>query len=551
VKYLLLHLDREHGRLDGDNFLQLARLERDYLEDETRPLAIERWRSALEVFSSRWGREELLRTTRSVVEAGMLGVWTRVLRGASLPATAYEQLDQYGGDQVLTEVWQTLEATRTRWRGRITLQEHERDDLCTLARTVELSAVPLLFGLAPATVTAKDPEPDGSGGLMQEFTAEWAEVGQGLIIAGGALGATVGGLFAALSGSEAMLATTIAAVTGGAGAALGAAWALTRKRALEARAHVVRLQALERAAALRETREHSAQGFREGTLIAGQYRLVQHLGSGASGAIWEAVRLSDAAIVAVKVLRTAMAHDTVAADRLRREAAALGLAWHPNVVEVYDEGNLPDGTIYLVLERLRGESLATRLRRERKLSPQDLLEIALQVCDALGAVHAAGVVHRDLKPSNVYLHQADAQSAPRVKLLDFGIARVEWAETRITNMGAPLGTPGYMSPEQLQGMEVDSRSDLFALGSVLYECLSGEPPPTRLEELWRERAEEAPSGVQRALSDVPPAWRAVIEKATAPAPRDRYQDARAFRDALASLSEGDAPGPKETATSFA
>jgi serine/threonine-protein kinase len=305
--------------------------------------------------------------------------------------------------------------------------------------------------------------------------------------------------------------------------------------------------ALERASALREARERGAAIFREGTVIAGRYRLGPKLGVGASGAIWEATRLADGELVAIKLLRAAVAHDTVAADRLRREAAALGLAWHPNVVEVYDEGHLPDGTSYLVMERLMGESLEARLRACGRLAPEELLPIALQVCDALGAVHAAGVVHRDLKPSNIFLTAADPNDedgSERVKLLDFGIARVEWAETRLTNMGAPVGTPGYMSPEQEQGLEIDARSDIYSLGGVLLHCLTGTPPPLRPADLWSgtvrasRGARRADDGAEAAarpgpeLDALPRAWRAVIERATAPLARDRYRDARSIREAL-------------------
>jgi serine/threonine-protein kinase len=237
------------------------------------------------------------------------------------------------------------------------------------------------------------------------------------------------------------------------------------------------------------------------------------------------------------MLRAAVAHDTIAADRLRREAAALGLAWHPNVVEVYEDGHLPDGTSYLVMERLHGESLAERLRRVGALTPDQLIPIALQLCDALGAVHAAGIVHRDVKPSNIFLAQ-EPGGGIRVKVLDFGIARVEWAETRLTNANAPLGTPGYMSPEQEQGQEIDHRSDVFGMGSVLYECLTGIAPPLHPSEIWehsRDANDEKQSGVQRALHSIPRDFRLVIERAMAPLPRDRFADARALRDALLEL----------------
>ena len=167
------------------------------------------------------------------------------------------------------------------------------------------------------------------------------------------------------------------------------------------------------------------------------------------------------------------------------------------------------------------------------------------MCDALSAVHAAGVVHRDVKPSNIFLTvgRDDPAGTERVKLLDFGIARVEWEETRITNMGAPLGTPGYMSPEQeMGGAEIDGRSDLFSLGAVLYECLVGEPPPPRSPSgLVRmsdsSLASRRDSGTQKAAAFVTPAWSVVLDKAMALQPADRYADARAFAQALRGLGE--------------
>jgi len=196
------------------------------------------------------------------------------------------------------------------------------------------------------------------------------------------------------------------------------------------------------------------------------------------------------------------------------------------------------------MELLRGESLAARLRSKGRLTPRDLLPVAMQVCDALAAVHAAGVVHRDLKPSNIFLavDREDPAGPERVKLLDFGIARVEWEETRITNTGGPLGTPGYMSPEQEAGnSEIDGRSDVFALGAVLFECLVGEPPPPHspsgLVRTGATTAVRFDSGTQKASTLVPPAWRPIIEKAMQMNPADRFQDARSFAQALRGVRE--------------
>jgi serine/threonine-protein kinase len=211
---------------------------------------------------------------------------------------------------------------------------------------------------------------------------------------------------------------------------------------------------------------------------------------------------------------------------LRREAEALRLAWHPNIVEILDQGHLPDGTSYIVMELLTGESLAARIRNRKKLEEREVAPLGLQLCDALVAVHAAGIVHRDLKPSNLIL--VKAPDGERLKVIDFGIARVEWEETRITNMGAPLGTPGYMSPEQESGGQIDARSDLFAVGAILYECLVGEPPPPVPSGLFHKTERSS-------WQQVPEAWRSIIDKAMAPAPENRFQDARSFAQAIRNL----------------
>jgi serine/threonine-protein kinase len=208
-----------------------------------------------------------------------------------------------------------------------------------------------------------------------------------------------------------------------------------------------------------------------------------------------------------------------------------------------------------------------RIRAKGRLSPEELLPIAMEVCDAMTAIHAAGVIHRDLKPSNILLAKVlstgSVSSKPpgdvpgeRVKLIDFGIARVEWEETRITNTGVPIGTPGYMAPEQEAGGEADARSDIFALGACMYEALVGEPPQPVPSGLWvasppppsgrAAPAGPAPSpesgGIRKVRKLVPAPWQAVLERAMAPLPRDRYPDARAFGQALRELKGGTASG---------
>ena len=546
IKSLLSYVQAEHGRAEADAFLLSTKLDRDYLDDETRLVPVELWHSALVAFASRFGREAVLQTAPHIVGPESLGAWAHVLRGTADPGGAYRQLELLGGEQGRTERWRTLASGPTWWRGTIRVRRaspEESDGLCSLARQAELASVPLLFGLPAGQVSAL-PNTDGPQSETEEFSVTWRVPGLWPLGLGLAVGGGVG--VTAAAGSQ-LLELPFGA---GAGLAIGLGLGLLAthewRRRIQARAHLVRIHALERSQTLRETRDRGTAGFQQGVVVAGQYRLTEKLGVGANGTIWEAERLSDGGLVAVKLLRAAVAHDTVAADRLRREAAALGLAWHPNVVEVFEDGYLPDGTCYLVMERLHGESLAKRLHRVGPLPPSTLLPLALQMCDALGAVHAAGIVHRDIKPSNIFLEllRSDAEGdrftaspgepVDHVKLLDFGVARVEWAETRLTNANSPLGTRGYMSPEQEQGLEIDHRADIFALGSVLYECLTGEPPPLSPASLWSgERG--ADSGVHRASVDIPDAWRVLIQRAMAPLPQQRFADSRALREALAQL----------------
>ena len=534
IKSLLTFVQAEHGRAQADAFLLSTKLDRDYLEDETRLVPVELWHSALVAFASRYGRETVLQTAPHIVGSDNLGAWAHVLRGTADPGGAYRQLELLGGEQGRTERWRTLASGRAWWRGSIRVRRdsaEESDGLCSLARQAELASVPLLFGLPAGRVTAL-PNPDGPQSETEEFTVTWRVPGWWPVGVGLGLG---GGLGVTAAAASELLELPFGASAGLAiGLGLGLLATHEWRRRIQARAHLVRIHALERSQTLRETRDRGTAGFQQGIVVAGQYRLTEKLGVGANGTIWEAERLSDGGLVAVKLLRAAVAHDTVAADRLRREAAALGLAWHPNVVEVFEDGYLPDGTCYLVMERLHGESLAKRLHRVGPLPPSTVLQLALQICDALGAVHAAGIVHRDLKPSNIFLEQlvnAQGVEQDHVKLLDFGVARVEWAETRLTNANSPLGTRGYMSPEQEQGLEIDHRSDLFALGSVIYECLTGEPPPLSAASLWSgERG--ADSGVHRASVNILPGWQALIQRAMAQLPQQRFADSRAMRDAL-------------------
>jgi serine/threonine-protein kinase len=408
VKALLLHIEQRFGRAQGDSFLLSLKLDREYLKDETRPLSVHVWHHALQKFASRWGRGEISKVVPALVHPENLGAWARLLRGADNPLMAYRRLETHAGEDVMAERWSTLSQDLHSWTGHVlvpgTIAE-ERDGLCALARAAELACIPLLFGLRKAQVRFTIQPSQRANMLEQHFRVRWKQASWGscaVVTVGLAIALCVFGLLRTHTSAprESVLYAILGAI---AGVLASVGWIATSIYRARSTAQLVRLRALERSVSLRESRERHDSGFHEGVVIAGQYQLTDKLGVGASGTIWEATRLADGTPVAIKLLRAAIAHDTVAADRLRREAAALGLAWHPNVVEVYDDGHLNDGTSFLVMERLYGESLAVRLKRVGTIEPAVLLPIALQVCDALEAVHAAGIVHRDLKPSNIFL----------------------------------------------------------------------------------------------------------------------------------------------------
>src|SRR2546425_3045864 len=209
--------------------------------------------------------------------------------------------------------------------------------------------------------------------------------------------------------------------------------------------------------------------IRQDVVLGGRYRLVEHIASGGMGTVWRGEDLVLHRPVAVKLLSEALGQDERFVERFRREArAAAGLS-HPNVAEVFDYGEDQD-TPFIVMELLPGETLADRLQREGRLPPGDAERIAVQVADALQAAHDAGIVHRDVKPGNVMLAPGGG-----VKVMDFGVAAAAWAAP-LTSTGTTIGAASHLSPEQAAGERATPASDVYALGCVLYEMLTGRPP---------------------------------------------------------------------------
>jgi tRNA A-37 threonylcarbamoyl transferase component Bud32 len=257
-------------------------------------------------------------------------------------------------------------------------------------------------------------------------------------------------------------------------------------------------------------------------VLGDRYRLIGQLSAGGMGSVWAGEDTVLRRRVAVKVLSDGLATDRKFVERFRQEArAAAGLS-HPNVAGVFDFGE-DQGSPFIVMELIDGETLADRLERGAP-DPDEAVGIAVAVAEALQAAHDSGIIHRDVKPGNVML-----TSSGDVKVMDFGIAAAAWAAP-LTATGHTLGTATYISPEQARGQTVDGRSDVYSLGVVLFEMLTGRPPfqgdsPVAMAAA---HAQEAPPSLGRALPDLPGHVAAACERALAKDPDDRPPSAAAF-----------------------
>ncbi|HEX8951231.1 MAG TPA: serine/threonine-protein kinase, partial [Polyangia bacterium] len=212
--------------------------------------------------------------------------------------------------------------------------------------------------------------------------------------------------------------------------------------------------------------------------IVGEYRIEEKIGEGGMATIYGATHPLLGKQAAIKVMSPALSADAAAVARFALEARAVSRIGHPNIVDVFGFGRLPDGRSYFVMERLHGETLYDRLWKQQGPLPlPEVLDILAQICDGLEAAHEKGIIHRDLKPDNVFLC-ATRGRPERVKLLDFGVAKLRHHEPspRCTAAGCIVGTPEYISPEQARGRNVDGRTDLYALGVIAYEMVLGRRP---------------------------------------------------------------------------
>jgi serine/threonine protein kinase len=234
-----------------------------------------------------------------------------------------------------------------------------------------------------------------------------------------------------------------------------------------------------------------------GQLIADRYRVSRLLGEGGMGRVYEAEHVAIGKQVAVKVLHPQYSRHPDVVTRFRREAQAASKIGHPNIVDVTDFGETADGSVFFVMEHLAGLDLGQLLAAERCLAPERAIAIGVQICRALAAAHAAGIIHRDLKPENIFLIARD-NTPDFVKVVDFGIAKSaednKVQRGRLTQPGLAMGTPEYMAPEQAAGKPIDHRVDIYALGTILYETITGRHPYTGLNvmEILTKKATEKP-----------------------------------------------------------
>jgi serine/threonine protein kinase len=308
-----------------------------------------------------------------------------------------------------------------------------------------------------------------------------------------------------------------------------------------------------------------------GRIVAAKYRIDSLIGEGSMGSVYAAEQIALRKPVAIKVMHRELAADRSFAERFNHEAQATSRLSHPNSILVTDFGEDTDGLLYLVMERVVGKSLDSLIVNEPLMSEQRVALLMAQALSALAVAHDAGIVHRDLKPENMLVVEAiddDGNAVDVLKVCDFGIASMLTNQiapvsnpsaagmgssirrgARLTAVGSIIGTPAYMSPEQAQGLDSDSRSDLYSIGIVLYELLTGQIPFTadRVEEIAMKQVTDMPVAPSKVRPGIAPELEAICLRALEKSPHRRYESARdmraALRDFALSQSSEERSGP--------
>jgi serine/threonine-protein kinase len=282
---------------------------------------------------------------------------------------------------------------------------------------------------------------------------------------------------------------------------------------------------------------------RIGTVLAGRYVIDEVIGEGGMATVYRAHHKLVDRPVAVKIMNPMLASDPIVRERFRREARSAQKLAHPNIIEIFDQGDTEDGTCYIVMELLRGESLAAVVGRGR-LEVDRAIHVMIQISRGIARAHDLEVIHRDLKPENIFLCRRD-DGSDLVKLLDFGIAKSR-QDSRLTGQGELFGTPQYMAPERILGNDTGGSSDIYALGVVFFEMLSGELPfnAPDVATFFVKHMNEPARSLMALNARIPPALDALVAKMLAKDPKDRPVDAhRIHQDLLELLREREVAAP--------
>lgn len=559
LKTYLLRIRAERGEPAVRELLARAGVDGSQVDNERGWLSSDTTKRALREVADILGEDGLRHRGSWAIHSEALGTHVRMLRVAKEPIDAYRYLAQNAKETTRVAHWELEELpapNKSELEVRLTYRprtdnidelpeslDGPGEDLLSAAREGELASFPVIWGLAEARVTREtapeapsDPtvyrvrwSPVAGSGITVKVPApvlgaSAGAVGLGVLV-GAAAQAPVAGLAAALLG-------------GGLGFGAGVVYRRLERERAERTFERNRIAALERGLELRGDLT-SMQGDLTGAVLGGKYRIGRKLGSGGIGVVYAAEHTTLGHEVAVKVLRGAAARDGSEIARLRREAYIQVSIEHPNVVRVFDLDQMPDGSIYLVMERLVGRSLADKLSRENVIAPGFAVPVFVQVCRALYAAHKKNIVHRDLKPGNIFL--CDDGS---VKVLDFGMGKLTTAEA-LTQQGYTLGTPEYMAPEQCIGGAVEARTDLYAFGVLMYEALTGELPinsPNRRDLLdLHQRMIPAHMRMKRPDLPIPESLDAVIMRCLKKRVSERPKSALELEESLATVDVGGLP----------
>jgi hypothetical protein len=307
------------------------------------------------------------------------------------------------------------------------------------------------------------------------------------------------------------------------------------------------LEAQRQQALLAEANQHLDAALEAGAgrsgrytgVVVGSFELGAVVGRGAMGEVYAAVHTGDKRPAAVKLLHARVLGDASLVKRFLREAEITQKLHAPNVVEVLEAGEAPDGAPYLAMELLAGRDLAWHLRQKRKMPLADVVTMVDQVARGLAAAHEAGIIHRDLKPQNLLLHESPEPAPPTWKILDFGVSKLRDSAGTLTE-GAIVGTPGYMAPEQVRSGLADARADVFALGAVAYRALTGQPafPGQDVQPLF-DVVYKQPSAPSELVATLPRDVDRVVAIALAKQQSDRFAGPLEVAEALRAASRGE------------